>query len=735
VSRLSKALAWLCAVSPAVMTAPEARAEDMAALEGLLSEPIVSSASKQSEGASSAPALSTSIAAEDLRRYGIRTIAQAIDFLGVAASTSDNLVDGELGARGVLLSGDRGSHFLVLVDGYIVNDPLHGGVSLGSMSGVPLELVDHIELIVGPGSVLYGSNAMLGLINIVTKRAKDYGRGKVLAESQLPTSVRAAAGTGQTFKLFGQDAEVTSQLEYYEQNGPDLRFDAENTGIDRFTGQPGRHSSAPRGTGIWGGRDATSSLYMRGPSGVLRFVTGKTEVHAQGSYFKHGSPTGVGDFDDGRTGDKEGRALVGLRHQLAVSNLLELSARASFSYYDVQSHFIASRGVLCPFSSIVGTSVQVTCDYVNRGTASALGLELQSTWDWLHNGRLVTVVGADARRRHLTTSSDTLDVGSGTPLYDPQPGLDVSDVIVAGYAQQTWAPTSTVNLNGGARVDSDPRFSPVVTPRLAASWAAWEGGTLKISYATAFRAPSWNETDNHTARRIVADGLRPEKVQSAEVSVMHREGTHRMLLGAFYSHWDGLVELTPLSDQEAIAAIREGKTAVPFTRGIQLTQYRNASAIDNYGLNMGVDGSLASARVLYGFSLTGALADKSTTAGTIRLPVAPQLFGNGRIALVLGEKLPVLGLAALVVGPRPADLGQNFPVAAYAPSQASFRLSVSGPFPALPKLTYRLVAAYTTAERGPYVVGPVTAPMPTQSAPQLVPVERFRTMVGAAYDF
>ncbi|HEX2871679.1 MAG TPA: TonB-dependent receptor plug domain-containing protein, partial [Polyangiaceae bacterium] len=141
---LTKANAWLLSLMTALSVASTARAGDVSALEGLLSEPIVSSASKQSEGASSAPALSTSIAAEDLKRYGIRTVAEAIDFLAVAANSSDNLGDGELGARGVLLTGDRGSHFLVLVDGYVVNDPLHGGANFGTTSGIPLEMVDHI---------------------------------------------------------------------------------------------------------------------------------------------------------------------------------------------------------------------------------------------------------------------------------------------------------------------------------------------------------------------------------------------------------------------------------------------------------------------------------------------------------------------------------------------------------------------------------------------------------------
>src|SRR5690349_19806443 len=115
-----------------------AHAEDVSAIENLLTESVVSSASKQSEKGSSAPALSSILTAEDLRKYGVRTVAEAIDFLSIAVSSSENLNGGEVGARGVLLTGDHGSHFLVLVDGNVINDPLRGGSSLGSRAGIPL---------------------------------------------------------------------------------------------------------------------------------------------------------------------------------------------------------------------------------------------------------------------------------------------------------------------------------------------------------------------------------------------------------------------------------------------------------------------------------------------------------------------------------------------------------------------------------------------------------------------
>ena len=355
-------LSGVLAASLASTAEGSARADDISGLEGLLSEAIVSSASKQAEGVSATPGLSTSISAEDLRRYGARNLAEAIDFLGIAISSSDDLNGGEVGARGVLLTGDRGSHFLILVDGYVLNDPLRGGSSLGFRAGVPLELIDHIEVIVGPGSVLYGSNAMFGVVNVVTKRAKDYPKALVVAESAPGDDVRAGVGTGLRFNVLGQPGEITTQVEYWKQTGPALFFDAENTGVDRFTGQPGRNSRSGGATGIWGGRRAEHSLYSEGPSGLLRLVVGNTELHLKASTYKYGTPTGPGDFDDPDTGERDTRIDVGLQHRQTISTLLDFSARAYSSNYDTRSTFIASRGVLCPFG-------QVTCNYVNSAVA------------------------------------------------------------------------------------------------------------------------------------------------------------------------------------------------------------------------------------------------------------------------------------------------------------------------------------------------------------------------------
>jgi outer membrane receptor protein involved in Fe transport len=707
----------------------EARAEDdLTDIQGLLTEKVVTAASKTAEDASSAPGLVTSIPAEALRQHGITTLAEAIDFLSAGAFTSDDLAGGEIGARGVLLRGDRGSHFLLLVDGHAMNEPLSGSARFGVGAGIPIEIVDHIEVIVGPGSVLYGSNAMLGLINVVTKRAKDFAGLRLIAESAVPTSVRVGVGVGKRFELRGTEGEVTSELQYYRQRGPSLFFGAENTGIDTFTGSPGRHTRALVGTGIWGGANAKNDIYVDAPSGIFRLVLGDTEVDLRGSYYRHGDPTGPGNFDDAETGSRESRFSFDVRHRRTVSTLLQTSLRLYGDSYRIDSDEIASRGDLCPFGLI-------TCDFANSGTALWGGAELQSSWDWLKDQSFVTMAGVDLRARRFTASSAVLDAETGHSVYPSGPELRYQDGTVGAYLQQIWSPTARFNLNGGARVDYDQRFPIVVTPRLAASVNAWKGGTAKLSYAEAFRAPSWDETDNHTPFRIQSDPLKPEKVRSVDGSIEQKFGSHRFVVSGFYARWSNLVELAALSSAEAIQAIRDGKTAVPYTAGVQLTQYRNVSEILNYGATTGVDGSFAEDHFRYGLSVTGAIADLQEAGTTQRLPVAPEIFGNTRVSVVPGGKLPTLAFAAQFMGRRVADrayAGMFTPVP-YAPPQLDLRFAVTGLVPAVRGLSYRLIANYALADRGPYVVGPVTTALPTQPNAQLNPIDTFRLTLGLEY--
>jgi outer membrane receptor for ferrienterochelin and colicin len=215
-----------------------ARADDEEDLAGLLDEHVVSGASKTDEMAKDAPATTSVITAEDMRRYGMRSIAEAIDFLGMGLVTQNPLHSVEVGGRGVLLTSDFGNHVLLVVDGHVWNEPWDGTAYFEQGAGIPLEIIDHIELVLGPGSVLYGGNAMFGVVNVVTKRAAAFKGLHLIAEgglspqqgkdgaftsfapSNLGGSYRLGTGFGHEFSLFGQRGEIVALGELYGQDGP-----------------------------------------------------------------------------------------------------------------------------------------------------------------------------------------------------------------------------------------------------------------------------------------------------------------------------------------------------------------------------------------------------------------------------------------------------------------------------------------------------------------------------------
>jgi outer membrane receptor protein involved in Fe transport len=727
-----------------------ARADDTSDLRGLLSEPVVTTASKSAETASVAPGTSTTLTAEDMRRYGMHSLDEAIDFLSLGVVTSNPLHDVDIGARGVMIPNDSGDHFLLLVNGHAVNEPLFGGARFDRGAGIPLEMVDHIEVILGPGSVLYGSNAMLGVINVITKRAKDLQGVHLIVESgagfgdksAFGMSTRAAGVGGFTMSLFGRPSELTFGVEYYSQSGPAFKFGPQDGGIDRLTGQPTIFSHDTTGHSypapFWGGR-ATQGYYAQIPSAIIRFVSGNLEINMKATINKRAIPyrarytAAIADFNDPDSYQIDRSIWFDARYHVTLSPIAELTTRVygdSFDYQDYQDTTYAGG---CLFENVT------TCRYGVVGATRWLGAEVQTSFDWLKDATLVTLVGVDERIRSIASKSDARDFGTGRPLESSFGVINHNDKTLGAYLQQTWQPTGWLSLNGGARLDQEDRFHGVLSPRFAASAKTWKGGTLKGVYAEAFRSPSWVETNFSNPLTILARDLRPEHVRSVEGSIEQRFGAHRLMMGVFRSWWTDLVELHVLTQAEQEAAAARGEIDLLHASGI--IQFRNVSSIDNYGFNLGYEGSVGdTGQLRFGTNLTGSIAQRNDPGvAPQRLAVAPQAFGNARVSYDLPGDLPTLALASHYIGVRPADraFDGGFPQTPYAPAQLEVRGAVSGPIPKsiVPGLSYRVSANYAFAAHSPYVVGPTQYYSPPYTTPELAPVERFRVTAGLQWDF
>ncbi len=147
-------------------------------LEDLMNVEIYS-ASKKYEPVFDTPAAVYVITQEDIRRSGATSIARLlrrVPGMIVQKVTSNTWDISARGFNGSIFS----NKLLVLIDGRAVYTPLFGGV-FWDVQNVPMEDIERIEVIRGPGGTMWGANAVNGVINIITKHPKDTQKTMIVA--------------------------------------------------------------------------------------------------------------------------------------------------------------------------------------------------------------------------------------------------------------------------------------------------------------------------------------------------------------------------------------------------------------------------------------------------------------------------------------------------------------------------------------------------------------------------
>lgn len=146
-----------------------------------LSNIEITSVSKKPQNLSDAAASVFIITSEDIRRSGVSTLPEALRLapnLHVAQVSASGYA---ISARGLNGSGNAPNKLLILIDGRSVYSPLFSGIFWDAQD-VMLEDVERIEVISGPGSTLWGINAVNGVINVITRSAKDTHGALVAAQ-------------------------------------------------------------------------------------------------------------------------------------------------------------------------------------------------------------------------------------------------------------------------------------------------------------------------------------------------------------------------------------------------------------------------------------------------------------------------------------------------------------------------------------------------------------------------
>jgi len=130
----------------------------------------VTTVSRGSERRIDAPAAVSVITSEDIRRYGVDTLADALRLADSVSVARFNGGSWAVATRG--FSAITNNKLLVMIDGRSVYTQLFGGV-FWEAQHVPLPDLDRIEIIRGPAGTLWGPNAVNGVINIISKGAKE----------------------------------------------------------------------------------------------------------------------------------------------------------------------------------------------------------------------------------------------------------------------------------------------------------------------------------------------------------------------------------------------------------------------------------------------------------------------------------------------------------------------------------------------------------------------------------
>lgn len=483
----------------------------------------VTAASRVTESVEDAPASVTIVTRQELRAMGYPSIAEAVRGIrGLYLSDDRSYVT--IGVRGFSRPGDYGNRILILLDGQPMNDNYIWSSYVGFDGRVDIEDVERIEVVRGPGSVLYGTSAFFGVINLVTRSREEpsqreaqvsavehgVGRARVTAVQRFGkdagawVTVSGARGAGRDF--FFREIVADPRDPNAETGANGLPVDGNARGVDDFT------------AGMVTGR----AWYKAAT--IQWFLNSRKKTLPTGEYGTI--------FGDGRNHFTDTRGMVEARFEPQLSKLVQSMSRAHVNLYDFD-----------------GLSTYPAPDGPSRDTYRGRWGGLEQRLVFTPGSRLRATVGGELIRH--VRASQRGEADTGPYVFDARgnPGRDDPFTVAAGYVLADATLTDRLKLSGGARLDyysSLDKFeiTDALNPRLAAIIKPYDGGNLKIMAGKAFRAPSVYELYYTSTTQLAPVGLRPEQIFSGEVEFSHKiTPTVSAIVAGFTNYVDRLIEL------------------------------------------------------------------------------------------------------------------------------------------------------------------------------------------------
>ena len=514
-------------------------AQENAKLEQLLSMDLaellkVEVATGTDKQLSEAPAVVSVITAADIEAMGARNLSEAIERVpGLHVTPSINRVMPLFSIRGI--STDSTPQVLVLIDGVDVSEMT--ALSTPYAFEYPIDAVERIEIIRGPGSAVYGADAFSGVINVITRQPEE--------QDMLRVGIRA--GSFDTF-----DGWLNWDKQLHElQIALSVSHSHHNSDDNRIT-----------------------------PYGVMDRDGEITNIHLNLAYqnfsfknwywrTKQNMGTGAGIWGNNYDVDRIDAMFSKLSWDDALTDVLD----ANFDFSFGQTSHDARFQLLPPGTWPVGadgnvflppfTSVSFPDGVIGQPSATTQKVELSSTFVYsgikdhrirmgfggkkfrLQNVEEIKNFGPgilDLQNIPESLVSDVLIDVSGTPfVYTPDYDRDLWFLSI----QDEWKINADWELTAGLRYDNYSDFGSTTNPRLALVWSANPAFTAKLLFGTAFRAPKVAElafVNNPTT--LGNPALQPEQIETLEFVVDYRPGPKFNGAINFFSYQaDDLIQL------------------------------------------------------------------------------------------------------------------------------------------------------------------------------------------------
>ena len=423
---------------------------------------------------------------ERIERIGTSNLVESLEHVNGLYEQVDCAV---CGTNNIRVNGLEGIHTAFLIDGM----PIMGALaSVYGLNGMHPGMVEQVEVVKGPSSTLYGSEALAGVINVITKDPRFAPRfsfnSYATSHQEFNGDVAVAGGNDRTFALGSASVNYS---DHFVDNIRDGYADIPTGTRAYFFGKLDHYGTNKKRFSL-----ASRYYYEDRASGVEAFspsIRGSDEIYGE-SIYTHRAEV-LGSF----------------RPPLPEENL---EFQFSYAYHDQDAWYGDAR-----------YAAKQHVGYLNTVWDRSIGLQN----DFL--------LGATLRFDGYDDSTPATEDGGD---YRWTPGV---------FAQNEYHATDELSLLGGLRVDHHQEHGAIFSPRLAIKWEAFPQTTFRLNGGTGFRVIHLFTEDYSAISRkrdlIIDEELRPERTRNATFNVNQvlEIGHSSMMIDfdAFYTYFNNRI--------------------------------------------------------------------------------------------------------------------------------------------------------------------------------------------------